>query len=107
MIRGCAAGSFRSAMLCPLALKILQIVVEAVETFVPEAAVVLDPVGGGLEGAGLEPARPPLGLAAASDQAGAFEHFEVFGNAGQADGEWLRQCLTDASPWASRFRMAR
>ena len=39
----------------------------------------------------MQPARPPLGVAAAGDQARALEHLEVSRDRGQAHGEWLRE----------------
>jgi hypothetical protein len=70
-------------------LELLKIVVEAVEALHPELTVVVDPVGGVFEGAGFEAAGAPLGFAATSDEAGAFQDFEVLGNGGHGDGEGL------------------
>ena len=64
-----------------LPLQLVQVVVQAVEALFPEAAVVLQPLGGVLERARLEPAGAPLGLAPALDQAGALEDLEVLGDA--------------------------
>src|SRR5256885_1639370 len=69
-----------SATLLLLRLQVLEVIVEAVETLFPETAVVLDPVGDILQRPGVEPAWPPLRLAAARDQSGAFEHLEVLGD---------------------------
>jgi hypothetical protein len=70
-------------------LELLKIVIEAVEALHPERTVVVDPVGGVFEGAGLEAAGTPLGFAASSDEAGAFQDFEVFRDSGHGDGEGL------------------
>ena len=76
--------------------QILQHVVQALEALVPEAPVFPHPVRGLLEPAGLQPARPPLRVAALRDQAGALQHFEMFGDAGEAQVERLGQ-LRDRS----------
>src|SRR6266568_3151899 len=72
-----------------LALQFLQVDIELVEALLPVAPVVLDPVGDALERIGLEPAGPPLRLAAALDQARALEHLQVLGDGGKADVEGL------------------
>src|SRR6476620_5430946 len=51
--------------------------VEPIQPLLPEFAVMPDPVGDVLERRRLEPARTPLRVAAARDQAGAFENFQV------------------------------
>src|SRR4051794_22561961 len=48
----------------PLLLEFLYVLIQPFVARVPEAAVVLRPVGDLLEGGRLEPARPPLRLAA-------------------------------------------
>src|SRR5258707_731863 len=60
-----------------LVLQFLEVAVELVEALLPVAPVVLDPVGDVLERIGLEPAGPPLRLAAALDEARAFQHFQA------------------------------
>src|ERR1039458_575923 len=75
----------------PLPLQILQITLEAIEALLPEAAVMLQPIRGSLEWTRREPAWPPLCLATTHDQPRAFQHLEVFGNAGKAHGKRLRQ----------------
>jgi len=50
-----------------LALQLLEIAVQPFEALLPVAPVVLDPVGDVLERIRLEPAGPPLRLAAALD----------------------------------------
>src|SRR5213594_3786262 len=74
-----------------LALQFLEVALQLVEALLPVAPVVLDPVGDVLERIRLEPAGPPLRLAAALDQARALEHLEVLGHRGQADVEGLGQ----------------
>src|SRR5262249_46222135 len=72
-------------------LQLPEVVVETFEAFLPEAAVVLQPLGCILERCRLEAARAPLCLAAARDQPGSFQHFQVFGNGRHAHLERLRQ----------------
>src|SRR5258705_1527305 len=67
-----------------LALQFLEVAVQPFEAFLPVASVDLDPVGDTLERVGLQPARAPLRLASALDQARALEYLEVLGNGGQA-----------------------
>src|SRR5712691_1734577 len=74
-----------------LALQFLEVAAQLVEALLPVASVVLDPVGDVLERIGLEPAGPPLRLAAALDQARALEDLEVLGDCGKADVERLGQ----------------
>src|SRR2546427_4754320 len=74
-----------------LALQLLEVAAQLVEALLPVAPVVLDPVGDVLERIGLQPARPPLRLAAALDQARALQHLEMFRNGGKADLEGLGQ----------------
>ena len=66
-----------------------KVFVQSVEAFFPESAVVIDPLGDVLERAGVEMAGPPLRVAAAGDQAGALEHFEVLGDRRHAHVERL------------------
>src|SRR5258708_37532492 len=74
-----------------LVLQFLQVAVELVEALLPVAPVVLHPVGDVLERIGLEPAGPPLRLAAALDEARAFQHFQGFRDCRQAYLERLGQ----------------
>jgi hypothetical protein len=67
----------------------LKIVVQAVEAFFPEAAVVLYPVGDILEWRCLKAAGAPLGVASAGDEAGALEDFQVLRDGGKAHVERL------------------
>src|SRR5512135_3476982 len=72
-------------------LQITQVVFQSIEALVPEAAIVLDPVGRGGERPGVEPAARDSAVAGATDQAGALEHAEVFRDGGARDGERLGQ----------------
>src|SRR5580658_1330280 len=86
-----AATSMAAATLLALSLQVLQIGLQAIEARFPEAAVMLQPIRGVLEWTRLEPTWPPLCVAATHDQPGAFQHFQVLGNAGKAHGERLGQ----------------
>src|SRR3954468_816978 len=77
LLRGCLQGA--------------EVVVELVEALRPHASVRLDPVESGIQGRPLQVARAELGLPAAGDQAGAFEHLQVLGDAGEAQLEGLGQ----------------
>src|SRR5215469_417404 len=81
---------FRTALFFP-GLQLAQVVIEAVETFLPEAPVALQPLGGILEGCRLKSARAPLGFAAARDKTGPLQHLKMLGNRGHAHLEWLRE----------------
>src|SRR5262245_27295616 len=72
-----------------LLLQFNQIFVEACEAFVPEAAIVFEPVGDILERRRLDAAGPPLCLATLRDQASALQHLEVLGHGGRADRKRL------------------
>src|SRR5439155_11949967 len=74
-----------------LALQLLEIAVQPFEALLPVAPVVLDPLGDVLERIRLQPAGPPLCLAAALDQARALEDLEVLGHGRKADLEGLGQ----------------
>src|SRR5437588_55223 len=71
--------------------QILQNFVEALETLIPEAPVLPHPIGGLLQAGSVEAARPPLRVAALPDQAGALQHLQMFGDAGEAEVERLGQ----------------
>src|SRR3977135_1748326 len=58
-----------SFLLLVLALQFLEVAFKLVETLLPVAPVVLDPVGDALERIGLQPAGPPLRVAPARQQA--------------------------------------
>src|SRR5262249_34980275 len=72
-----------------LRLQLLQIGIQAVETLVKEATIMVEPVVDVLERARLDTARPPLRLAPARDQPGALRVFEGLGARGGARGEGL------------------
>src|SRR5207249_7688434 len=80
----------------PLLFQLVQIILQAVKALLPEAAVVLQPVGGVFERPCPEPAGPPLCLATARDQTGALEHLEVLRDGGKAHLERAGQ-LRDRS----------
>src|SRR5213594_4210090 len=70
-----------------LALQFLEVAAQPVEALLPVAPVVLDPLGDVLERICLEPAGPPLRLAAALDQARALKDLEEPGDGRQPDVE--------------------
>src|SRR6516165_11597849 len=86
-----AAASALIAILPLPALQFAEILVEAIKAVVPETAVVLEPLGGVLERPRLEPAGPPLRLAAACDQPGAFQHLQVLRDGRKAHRKGLRE----------------
>src|SRR5262245_35591938 len=86
-----------------LVLELFQEVVEPGKALLPEGAVAPGPVGNVLDGFGGEAARAPLRLAAAGDEAGAFEDLEVTGNRRQADVERLRQGIDGRGAEAEAF----
>src|SRR4029077_16389463 len=83
------ATLLNTLLVAVLPLQLLQVGIQAIEALVEETPVMAEPVGDVLERARLDAARPPLRLTAARDQAGAFQHFEVFGNRREAHGERL------------------
>src|SRR5262249_13091932 len=82
-----AAALLPAAMFLLLLLQFAQILVQTVETLLPEPPILLQPVAGVLERPGVEAAGPQLRLAAAGDQAGALQHLEVLGDGRQAHRE--------------------
>src|SRR5262245_1305360 len=68
--------SVAAIFLLLLALHPVQVVLEPVQALFPEAAVVLDPVRHLAQRAGLQPAGPPLGLAAARDEPRLLQHLQ-------------------------------
>jgi hypothetical protein len=74
-----------------LVLKFAKVVLQTIESPMPQAAIVFQPGGHLLEGSRRNPARPPLGLAALRDQAGALEHSQMLGYGGKAYLERLGQ----------------
>src|SRR5581483_2122372 len=83
-------------------LEFLQIVVETVQAFLPKSAVMLHPPGNILERLRLKTAGPPLSMARASDEFGAFQHFQMFGDGRTAHveraGEFLDRRLAAGQP---------
>src|SRR5437899_3920086 len=79
-----AALLFLAAMLLFLPLQLFQVGIQLVQALFPKTAVVLHPVGDLSEPARLEPAGPPLRVAAASDQACASAHLQMLGHGGKA-----------------------
>src|SRR5438046_3601451 len=63
--------------------QILQNIVQALEALVPEAPVLSHPLGSLFEARRLQPAGPPLGIAALRDEARGLQHLEVCGEAGE------------------------
>ncbi len=90
-----------------LLLQFVQVVIQAVETFLPEAAVFLDPVGRVLEGLGIEAAGSPLGFSPAGDQAGPLQDLQSLEIPGREMSKGWANCMTDCSPRERRARMAR
>lgn len=62
---------------------------EALEVLLPESAIALEPVDGLAEGPCVDPARASLRVAAAGDEAGTLQHFEMLGDGRLTDGERL------------------
>src|SRR6185437_4095630 len=83
----CWSESVLAATSLLLALQLFQVVLQPVEALFPEDAIVFQPIGGIFQRACFEPARSPLRLAAARDQAGMFEDLEVFRDGGEAHVE--------------------
>src|SRR5579883_1863428 len=73
--------------LLPHRLNIFEIAVEPVEAAFPEPPVCVEPIGRLFQRRGFEPAGPPLRFAAAADQAGLFEHFQMLRHGWQAHRE--------------------
>src|SRR3954463_6445336 len=71
----------------PAALQIAQVVVEAVEALLPEAAVLLDPARDLAQRRGFEAARAPLRFAPAGDEPHLLEHLEMPRDRREADRE--------------------
>lgn len=80
----------------------VEMALEGIDVRRPEAAVLVDPGGGVFEGAGVEAAGPPLRFATARDQAGAFQHLEVFGDGRhrhlEGPGEFGHRSLAEREP---------
>ena len=56
----------------------MQVLIEAIESLLPDLAVALGPGGHVLQGGGVDAASSPLGLLPAGDQTRPFEHTQVF-----------------------------
>src|SRR6202044_2711795 len=74
-----AAAMFLALRFRRLGLQHFQIGVEAIQTLLEEPAIVFEPVVDALERLRLDAAGAELRLAAARDQAGAFQHLEMLG----------------------------
>ncbi len=75
---------------------LLQEVAQSVEALLGRPAVVVHPLGRGVEGAGLETAGSALGVLPLTDQAGLLEHPEVLRDGLHAD----RESKTAPTPFA-------
>src|SRR4029077_19067045 len=80
-----------SAMPLLLFFQLTQVIVQTIEPLLPYHTVMLQPIGYILEGASLQPARPPLRFAPPGDEPCVLQHFQVLGNRGHAHVEWLGQ----------------
>src|SRR6266545_904692 len=80
-----------AAVFLLLLLQFLQVGVQAIEAFLPIAAIALEPLVGILERPRFEPAGAPLRLSRARDETGALQHLEVLGDGGQGHLEGLGQ----------------
>jgi hypothetical protein len=67
--------------------ELLDVRVHAVESVIPDVAVLLGPTRHFGECGGVEFAGTELGVAAAGDESGVFEHFDVFGNRRESEIE--------------------
>src|SRR5262249_19491598 len=72
-----------------LPFQFVQVVVESVEARLPDVAIPFGPVSHFLQRARFDAARPPLGLPAPGDEAGALEHAQVLRDGGHAHVERL------------------
>jgi hypothetical protein len=68
-----------------LHLKCGKVVIESIHTVFPESAIVLYPIGNLPERSSLKTTGAPLRVAAARDEAGAFENLEMFGDGWRTD----------------------
>src|SRR5437868_1878267 len=71
---------FRGFRFRRIGLQRAEIVLQAVEPLLPEPAILLEPIVDALQGVELDPARPPLRLTAARDQAGVLQHLKMPGD---------------------------
>src|SRR6266850_5888283 len=79
------------AMSSLLLLQFLDVVVQSIESLLPDDAIALDPRVDLLEWAGLERRRPPLRLLATRHEARALEHLQVLADRGEGHVERLRE----------------
>src|SRR5262245_62540926 len=82
-----ALGFALAAILLLLRLQFAQVIVQAIETLLPETAIAFQPVVHLLQRTRFDAAGPPLRLAPAQDQAGALQHLEMLGDGGKAHVE--------------------
>src|ERR1700746_548391 len=83
------SATFFFAFVVFLFLQLAQILFQAVEALIPEAAIVVEPIRGVLERTRREPAWTPLRLATTRDKPRALEHLQMLGDSGQAHLEGL------------------
>src|SRR6478672_444446 len=89
---GILASAVMASMPLPfllLRLHFAEINLQAIETFVPQRPVALEPRVDVLQRVGRDAAGAPLRLAAPGDEAGALQHLEVLGDGGAAHLEGL------------------
>src|ERR1700733_7798630 len=67
----------------------MQVFIETIEAFFPEAAVMLDPVGNVAQWRRFKPARAPLSLPSTRNEAGMLQHLQVTGDGRHAHCKWL------------------
>jgi hypothetical protein len=100
IVRACPVPRlFLASMLLLLGLKFREIIVQLVEAGVPEAAILFKPVVDVLEGGRLDPAWPPLRLAAARAMRPARSStVRCFETAGRLISKGSASPVTDVSP---------
>lgn len=64
-----------------------------IEPLLPDLPVSGAPIDRRVEGCGVHPARPELGIAATGDQQGSLEHLQMLGHRLEADVERLGQLV--------------
>src|SRR4051812_32259876 len=78
---------FALARAARVLVRLSQVIVQAIESLLPLPPVRLHPLGGCAHRAGLEPAWPPLRVAALGYEAGALQHLQVLRHRGEAHVE--------------------
>jgi hypothetical protein len=78
-------------LLSPLCSQLSQVVVEPVHAVLPRATILIQPLGDFLQRGAVEMTRPPLRDARAADQAGSFQHLEMFRHRGRRDRKRFRE----------------